>query len=362
MKRAMVTLAVVLFAAVLWPGLGTSNVVAVAATPTPAALQYDEIARPIIPPATPPAPGSFQIDYKAIMDAAAANAPAAGAAPSDGSAATPTPAPRRGGLGGILGALAGAPGAGGGPGGAPAGLGGVQAMMQSMRLGHLTRLTYYKGWLRTDDPVAQTATISKCQEHQFISLDLAKKTYTLTNTQPACHTPAMPMGPRGRTQTENLAPGTADTTITASEQGLGPLTIDTIATDGYDNSMAMSTTNATGSCSNSSGQMNMEQYISKIGTPRQFCPLPHTTASEDPTTMIVHGGCKPTMHFSGSAMGMRSANLLVMYSKMTFNGGQAESHMGGFAMVTQRGNVKWFGGAPADALFTIPPGFTQAGQ
>jgi hypothetical protein len=34
--------------------------------------------------------------------------------------------------------------------------------------------------------------------------------------------------------------------------------------------------------------------------------------------------------------------------------------MSGLAVVTQRGNVKWLSGAAADALFTIPPGFTAA--
>jgi hypothetical protein len=348
-KRASLALGALALVAFLWPGWTTRNDVAVAATPTPVALQYDQIVRMIIPPATPPAPGTFQADYAAIVGT-----------PGPAGAATPAP-PHRGGIGGLLGSvLSGQP---------PSSEGGSSdqsgnpyaGMMERMSKGQLTRYTYYKGWIRTDDVVNQTAVISKCQEHQYITLDLAKKTYTMTNTKPACPTPQMPMGPR-RTETENLAPGTADLTITNSQQNLGPLTIETIATNGYDNTMQMSTTNATGSCSNSSAGMNLEQYVSKIPIPHQYCPLPRTMG-DNPSSVVVHGGCKPTIHTSGTGTGMMEMDKLVMFSKMSFNGSGSEganSRMAGFAEVTERGNVKWYSGATADALFTIPPGFTQA--
>jgi hypothetical protein len=237
---------------------------------------------------------------------------------------------------------------------------GAMEKMNAMRKGTLTRLTYYKGWLRTDDVVAQTAVISKCLEHQYVTLDLAKKTYTLTNTKPACDTtPQMPVGPH-RTQVENEAPGTSDMTITSSEQNLGPLTIETIATTGFDKTIQMSSTNATGSCTNTSFGMNLEQYVSKIAVPRAVCPLPRGGGTDNPTSYVVHGGCKPTMHTSGSAAGMMEIDKLVMFSKMTTNVAGGEARMAGFAQVTERGNVKWYSGAAADALFSIPPGFTQA--
>jgi hypothetical protein len=169
----------------------------------------------------------------------------------------------------------------------------------------------------------------------------------------------MPMGPRS-SQVENEAPGTVDMTVTNSVQNLGPLTIETIASNGYDNTLQMSMTNATGSCSNNSMGMNMEQYVSKIPLPHQYCPLPQGANSSDPSSVVVHGGCKPTMHTSGNAAGIFDADKLVMFSKMTFAPAGAESRMGGFAQVTERGNVKWSSGAEAEALFTIPAGFTKA--
>src|SRR5689334_7034233 len=135
MKASTPIVAAVALAAFLTPALAghRGTAVAVAATPTPAALQYDEINRPIVPPATPPAPGSFQVDYQAIIGSATA---------SNG-----TPAPKhRGGLGGMLNAVMS---------GQVPDQGDPEQMMQRMRMGHLTRYTYYKGWIREDDPVAQ---------------------------------------------------------------------------------------------------------------------------------------------------------------------------------------------------------------
>jgi hypothetical protein len=353
MKRASLALGLLALVAFLWPGMSMQKNLAVAATPTPVALQYDQIVRIVIPPATPPAPGAFQADYVAITGAAP------GAPVADSSAATPTPEPKkRGGLGGMLSSvMSGQPPGGTDENGMPSG---AMDAMNAMRKGTLTRYTYYKGWLRTDDVVRQTAVISKCQEHQYITLDLAKKTYTMTNTKPACNTtPHMPMGPRG-TQVENEAPGTVDMTVTNSVANLGPMTIETIPTTGYDNTLQMSMTNATGSCQNSSMGMNMEQYVSKIPLTHQYCPLPQGANSYDPSSVVVHGGCKPTMHASGTAAGMFDMDKLVMFSKMSFNAAGGGSHAGGFAQVTERGNVKWPSGAAADALFTIPPGFTKA--
>ncbi len=324
---------------------------AVAATPTPVALQYDQIVRMVIPPATPPAPGSFQADYAVITGGPAG-------ASADASAATPTPAPKHGGIGSLLSTvMGGQPPNGGSPDESGGNFGGA---MDAMRKGTLTRYTYYKGWLRTDDVVHQTAVISKCQEHEYITLDLAKKTYTMTNTKPACDTtPQMPMGPRSP-QVENEASGTVDMTITNTAQNLGPLTIEAIATTGFDHALQMSMTNATGSCANNSMGMNLEQYVSKIPLPHQYCPLPRGAGSYDPSSVVVHGGCKPTVHASGNASGMFDMDKLVMFSKMTLNAAGLQSHMGGFAQVTERGNVKWYSGATADALFTVPPGFTKS--
>lgn len=332
MKRALFFLAAITLVAFLVPGLGGRRGVAVAATPTPAALQYDEINRMVIPPATPPAPGTFQDDYKAVVAAASSGGQQ----------------PHGGGLSGMIGAMMHNP----------------EGMMSAMTVGHLTRYTYYKGWIRTDDPVAQTATIEKCAEHQFITLNLANKTYTISNTQPPCPSPMTPMGRPMHGAPEKQEPGTVDMTVKASGQNLGPLTIDTIPTTGSQGDVSMSMTNATGSCRDGQFGMNVTSYVSQIATPRAYCPLPRTMTASAPEMMASQGGCKPTMHadVAGGSFFSGEGTHLVMYRRSSMSAGAGEnSRMSGMNMVMERGNVKWLSGADADALFAVPAGFTQAG-
>ena len=311
MKRAVLVVAALVFAAVFMPASGVRGTIAAAATPTPAALQYDEINRIAVAPATPPPAGSFPADYQALI--AAGNVEG----------------------GGIEAA--------------------AKKMMQRMKVGALSRYAYYKGWIRTDDPMAQTAVIEKCQEHQYINLDLAKKTYSIATVQPPCPSSIPSMG--GNTMgggPPQQQPGTVDMTMSGTSKSLGPLTIDGIATVGSDNNVSMSMANATGSCQNGSFSMAMTKYVSQIHVPRAFCPLPKTMSAGGMAQR--NGGCQPHMHFSGSGNPMNDMDRLVMYSLMdTANAGGR----GGAAIVIERGNVKWFSGADADALFSIPPDFTK---
>ncbi len=307
MKRALLAFAVVTMAAFFVPVRAPLGSAAVAATPTPAALQYDEINRTIVPPATPPAPGTFQTDYQAILSA-------------------------------------------GNPADLMTSAGNPEELMARMSLGHVIRYTYYNGWIRTDDVVAQKATIEKCQQHQYIALDPAKKTYTIANTQPACPTSQMPS--YGRPSSYQPQPGSADMALSGTLRDLGPLTIDDISTAGTEYGMQMQTTNATGSCRNGDFKMDQTRYVSQIRVPRAYCPLPRTMTNGG---MISHGtGCDPRMHVSGTLSGLNDADRLVMYSRMGIGQG------GAGAVVIERGNVKWLSGAAAVALFTIPPGFTQS--
>ncbi|HUA09749.1 MAG TPA: hypothetical protein VMA98_10785 [Candidatus Acidoferrales bacterium] len=314
-------------------------------TPTPVALQYDEISRVIVAPATPPAPGNFGEDYQLAMSASSQSA-------------QPTPPPRRG-LGGMIGGMMmpGGPGGGGMPPGA-------MAMMNLMKTGHLVRYTFYytKGWIREDDPVAQTATISKCNEHSFITLDLAKKTYVQTSTQPQGNCFEMPSmgGPpgRGAPSQSNAQPGTEDLDIDATSQNLGPLTIDGIATNGTNANVTMTTTNATGSCRNAQFGMTTVTYVSSIGKPRAYCPLTtNQYVATNPAQMAAQGGCKPALH--GSASGMfTNSQKLEMYLLMNADSPQMRGRSVG--MLTERGHVAWLYRPQADPLFEIPPGFTAS--
>jgi hypothetical protein len=329
MKWTLAAFAALAVAAFLSPALQSGSSAAAAATPTPAALQYDEITRTVIPPATPPAPGTFAADYQ--------------------TAAAATPMPKLPGFN--MGTLFNV--------GALKAYG--QQLQQMVNGLHLTRYTFYKGWIRRDDPIARTATIEKCDQRQYIKLDLANKTYTMITA--AGSTPMQPMG--GVPQPSREAPGTVDLTATATSNNLGPMTIDGIATTGWNRSVEMKMTNATGSCRNADFNMNVTQYVSSINVPHRFCPLPHGMNPME-AAGAMQGGCKPTVEgaqgsdFNLDTMGSSggSADDLVMFSRMSAGGGTQGP--AGFGMIVERGNVTWFGGADAAALFEIPAGFTQA--
>jgi hypothetical protein len=120
----------------------------------------------------------------------------------------------------------------------------------------------------------------------------------------------------------------------------------------------MKTTNATGSCRDGEFSMGVTKYISQVHVPRPYCPLPRTMTTGGMMTRASGGGCEPRMHVNGTMSGMNEGDRLVMYMRMAM--GQSEGQGGGMNMLVERGNVKWFSGGPADALFAIPPGFTQA--
>lgn len=317
-------------------------VLAAAPAPPPVALQYDEISRMVLAPATPPPPGNFADDYQAATSV------------------TPMPSmpPRRHGFG-ALGAMMG--GAMGDPSAA-------MGMMNEMRAGRLVRYTVYpsKGWIRTDDPIARTAVIAKCAQHQYITLDLAAKTYTIADTEP--QTNCFPMMQqhegRGGPPHEDESPGTEDITVDATTKDLGPLTIDGIATKGTASNISVTTANATGSCSRSgNADLSTTTYMSSIHAPRAFCLLANAPAVPTSAMQAMsRGGCTPTVHgHADMTFDLSNVTNLAMYSLITM---QAEdARRGGsrqVGMLTERGHVAWLSQGDADPLFAIPPDFTEA--
>lgn len=322
----------------------------------------------VVAPATAPPPGSFQGDYTLAMN------------PSSDTASAATPAPKRHGfnIGSML--------AGGNPLDAAAdqaaqnasenaaqnmmgpAMGASMRMMSMLRNGHVVRYTYYwsKSWVREEDPLAQTATISKCQQHQFITLDLAKKTYRISDTTPkGCDTMPSSGGSHASPSVRTEAPGTVDMAVTSSAKNIGPKTLEGINTSGGQNTFEMAMTNATGSCHNGAMLMQMTSYVSGIRKPRAYCPLvtPKYVASEPGD--IVRGGCKPTFKTSSSGNPMnRSSDYLEMYVLTSMSGGdtmaQAKANAGKFNQLLERGDVAFLYKAKADPLFEIPPGFTES--
>jgi hypothetical protein len=319
--------------------------------PTPVALQYDEISRMIVPPATPPAPGSFADDYQVAMNSA--------------TAATPTPAPRKHGLAALTNAIGSMES--GTMAGVSNGMMGMMGEMQDlMRTGRVMRYTFYytKGWIREDDLAAQTATISKCRENQFITLNLAAKTYTVASTAPKagnCFNMPTSTNTAPQAAAPKQQPGTEDLTLEAKSQNLGSRSIDGIATTGSSTDFKMAATNATGSCRNGEFGFAVVRYVSGITPPRAYCPLPiPPPITTNPVHAAAQGGCTPTLHGQMNvSLDQIAANKLDLYSLMTMH---AANDSGGRAMgmLTERGHVAWLRAQQADPLFTIPPGFTQS--
>ena len=323
-------------------------VAAVAATPTPApvALQYDEISRIIVAPATAPAPGAFADDYKLAMSARPAHVS------QSSSIDTPTLKSR-----GISGSLAesipGEPGgtntseslgdavSNGASNAAPS------AGDQLMHAGRVTRYTFYvaKTWVREDSPVLQTAAIAKCDQHIVILLDLAKKTYRQMPID--CST--MP-GPH-ESSTEDLA---IDTT---ASQDLGSLTIDGVKTTGSRVTLSETAGNATGTCKNSQSAYARVAYVSKIPKPPAYYPITWAPGIlTDPVLMPEQGGCKPTLHGNGAST-IAADPMLEMY---VMTDRASSDHGRTVHTLTERGNVTALDAAAADPLFEIPAGFSPA--
>jgi hypothetical protein len=343
----------------------------------PSGLQYDEIVRVVIG-ATPPPPGNFQADLAALASPAAVAATA--------------PPRRHGGLGG-LGALAGGI-LSGNPGGAVAGAatdavvgnaldaqmdrmlaatgGALAGALRGLTQGRAERHSFYAGWERIDEIAEQTATIRKCDLHQVIKLDLAKKTYSIEDPEaPPSATPGAAPKTRGRQPQSTPAPeqpGTAVADFRNVVEPLGTRKLEGLDTSGFDDSSTFAMTQATGSCRNGTFSFHSKTYYSRLATPRLVCPIaamPAQRYPQEPSNFVASGGCRPTFsaHKSGP---VPPAQNLSLYSAISMNGAPgtaatpdpAASSPPGFTFLTERGNVHVL--TPANAgLFEIPADFTR---
>lgn len=300
-------------------------------TPTPVAIAYDEINRMAFGQMTPPPVGVFSEDYQRIMA-------------SIQNASQQQPSQPRG-LSGFLGRAAGVPE-------------NMQNPMLAMQNGTLKRYTFYwvRGWIRVDDPVAHTAVIYKCKEHQTIYLDLAKKTYRIVTGEVDTNQAAVPSAPAGNPYAREMAaPGTAKMTVTANATALGPKVVEGIPTHGYDSTNSLTMSNATGSCRNGSFSSRVVEYISNINEQRAYCPVPGRATYSGAAYGAPAGGCKPTMvvHQTGSVR--PNPQKLAMYRMSSFGAAQGQ----GGATVLERGHVTWLYNPDIPQFFTIPAGFTR---
>jgi hypothetical protein len=348
---------------------------------SPSGLQYDEIVR-VVSGATPPPPGNFQADLAAINSRAAVAA---------------TAAPRRHGAFGNLGALAGAI-VSGNAAGAVAGAAtdavagdaldaqvdrtlaqsasAFAGALHGLSQGRLERQSFYAGWERVDDVAAQTATITKCDLHQVIKLDLAKHTYSVYDPSAVpADTPAGAPKSRSRQPAGTPSPeqpGAAVADFSTIVTPLGARKLEGLDTTGYDDTSTFAISQATGSCRNGTFAFRSKAYYSRLATPRLVCPVAAASVTrqrypQEPLNFVASGGCRPsfTAHRSGPTPPARNLSL---YQTIALSGsagvagaapGPAASPESAFVFLTERGNVHSLG--PANAgLFEIPLGFTPA--
>lgn len=225
---------------------------------------------------------------------------------------------------------------------------------------------YYLGkWHRSDDPGAQTATISKPDHHRIIYLNLAAKTYRIFDTSSgapqAMAPPSASQGTPG-TPPPSPQPGTGRLDVTVSNTSLGPKTIENVPTQGYALTFKATMTKSTGSCKDVSFQTSVTQYVSSYPEPgagTTIKPSAAMAAQRPPELQGVPWGCKPTVvtHKSGGSPSGR----LSMWMLLGLGGSAstAQGTMGGtFQSLIERGNVRQLGAGDAN-LFNIPPGFTK---
>jgi hypothetical protein len=235
------------------------------------------------------------------------------------------------------------------------------------------RYAYYNGWERVDDVSMQTATIRKCDIGQVYRLDLAKKTYSVSdpNSEPT-PTVAAPAPARGARPSSGAVtaqpPGTAVAEFSASTKALGPLRIEGQPTSGYDSTASFATTQATGSCRNGSASITTQEYLSALNRPAvTSCPIRRApvpeSAGEAVTPPQPTGGCRPTLVFHHSGPPVPSGKLS-LYTLVTMNvaaspaPASTAAGAAGIGFLTERGNLKSLGTNDA-ALFSVPSDYTK---
>jgi hypothetical protein len=343
-------------------------------------LQYDEIVRVVVG-GTPPPPGNFQADAAALASPAAV-------------AATAPPHKHHGfNIGAIAGGVLSGNIGGAITGGATdavvgnaidaqtdrilaASAGAFAGALRGLTQGRLERHSFYGGWERVDDVAGQTATIRKCDLHQFIKLDLAKKTYSIEDPTARSSEPSEP-APKAHDREPDQTPapaqpGTAVVDFSNVVTPLPPRKLEGLDTTGYDDTATLSMTQATGSCKNGTFAVRSRSYYSRLATPRLVCPIaampPQRYPQPDqPQAVVAQGGCRPTFtaHKSGP---LPPAGNLSLYSTVAMSAGSGgpaaaaapgpPGSPGGFLFLTERGNVHSLGTANAN-LFAIPSDFTK---
>ena len=301
-------------------------------------VQYDQLVKLVMGSGATPQPGTFESDWQASMNAIQ----------------TANNQPQHHGLfGGIMNTLNQAKNA-----------------MSIFQTGMPSTEYFWNGWQRSDDPSAQTATITKPQLHQIIYLDLKNKTYRIEDTtlHQMTETPPpyeRPQGPSGAPP-PSPQPGTAKVKITATSTSLGSKVVGGQQADGYKYDFKITSTQATGSCTNGTFETAMIVWDSHLPEPKLASvsgpPIRRRPAVPNPELGAFKMGCKPTVTARTHLGTSPPSDKLAMWELVALNAGVQTSQGsggGGFSTMIERGNVKTLGSGDA-SLFEIPAGFTKA--
>jgi len=308
------------------------------AQPAPG-VAYDEVVRVFVG-ATPPPPGNFA----AVLAAASEATPVASPAPR-----------RRGGLLGVAEAVLGShetPAPSAGDRILAEGAAGFATLFRMLEPGRLERHAFYNGWERIEDPVAQTATIRKCDLDQVVKLDLRRRTYRIF---PAESEPSDP--PLRDPGTPGSVAGTVRQTVSA----LGPQTLDGTEASGFEDRSTFALTQASGGCHEGSVAFTTRSYYSKAPVPRSVCPITpqRERYPEQAVNIVASGGCRPRL-LAEKAGPLPPSGRLVLYRAIQFvPDASGAAGQAGFTLLTERGNLRTLTAADSN-LFAIPPDFTKA--
>ena len=218
---------------------------------------------------------------------------------------------------------------------------------------------------RTDLVAQNTADITDCTARTITHLDLNAKTYSVISMdQPQT---AHPSGP------SHEAPGPAPTddgtkmSIDVRTTALGPMTIESVPTNGYDMTMRVTTTKPTGE--SSTFNSSMKAYYSKYPEPHFSCAsrnamMPSRSAAMsaaqfDMIRQALNSKGNPRFSVTNSGPALPSGTMS-MWDLMTMTGNGsngASSGNGAFAVETERGNIRSIG--DTDAIFSVPPDFKK---
>ena len=251
---------------------------------------------------------------------------------------------------------------------APFGLGKMLAKAQSAvaMLKNGTAEKYYVGTTkeRVDNIGMQTADITDCSARTLTHLDLDKKTYSVVSLDRP-ETPAAPSGSHRSAPAPQPSDDGTKVALAITTRALGPMTIDGVATNGYDTNVKMTATKPSGESSTS--DMNVTAYYSAIEEPRFGCGANRVATSAPPgaaASLASIALAMKAMHtpkgdarFSVTSSGPPvPTNRFSMWQSVVMMAGTQQK--GGFSVITERGDVH----APigdSDPVFSVPAGFTK---